>query len=159
MAKKEELYVVHTGAAASALDTVLGQAATTKTTSGDWIRRCIDKGLCYGVRDEESGWFQLHLEEMFCLVVTRQLRDLGVSYTQIGELLEQLEFGGVEKVSVVRKKGSVTVTHEVNQRAAMKEALWALRVANTREHGAEITLPKSFGSRAVSTTFSNATLH
>jgi len=76
-----------------------------------------------------------------------------------GELLEQLEFGGVEKVSVVRKKGSVTITHEVNQRAAMKEALWALRVANNREHGSQIKLPQSFGSSAVSTSFSNATLH
>ena len=159
MSKKEELFIVHTGSAASALDTVLGPAATTKTTRGDWIRRCIDKGLCYGVRDEDNGWFQLHLEEMFCLVVTRQLRDLGVPYPQIGELLEQLEFGGVDKVSVVRKKGSVTVTHEVNQRAAMREALWALRVANNREHGSQIKLPQKFGSPAVSTVFSNATLH
>lgn len=162
MAKKtEELYFVHTGAVASALDTVLGNAefGSSGETSGDWIRRMIHKGFVYGVRDEERGWWNIHIEECFCLVVCRQLRDLGVPYEQIGELLEQLEFGMAKEVSVTRTKGSVTSTHKVHQGAAMKEAQWVLRVANAREHGLEFKRPKTFGSKPSVTTYSNATMH
>lgn len=158
---KKELYSVRTGATAWALDIVLGNAEfnSRKQTKGDWIRYMIKLGICYDTQENPGDHHQLYGEEMFCLVVARQLRDLGLPYKQIAEVLERIEFGGEEQVSVTRRKGSCTVTHTVSQKAATKEAQWVLRMANAREHGADIKPPKKgFGKPSV-TTFSNATLH
>lgn len=160
--KEEELFSVRTGATAWALDVVLGNAEFNgkKETTGSWIRYMIHLGICYNTQNESGEHHQLYGEEMFCLVVARQLRDLGVSYPQIAEILERLEFGGEEEVSITRKKGSVTVTHTVSQKAATKEAQWVLRMANSREHRVEVKPPKrGFSGRQSVTTYSNATLH
>jgi DNA-binding transcriptional MerR regulator len=135
-----ELKEVHTGAVASALDTVIGapKRASSGRTSGAWVRSCIDRGLTYGNRDDDRGWYAFHLEELFHLGVARRLRDLGVPFGTIETVVEELEFGPKTKVRITH--GSVAIV--VDQRIALQEARRMLIIANNREHGTEFTLPK-----------------
>jgi len=134
-----ELKEVHTGATASALDTVIGppKRAGSGRTSGAWVRSCIDRGLTYGNRDDDRGWYAFHLEEFFHLGIARRLRDMGVSFDTIERVVEELEFGPKTKVRITN--GSVSIV--VDQRLALHEARRMLIIANNREHGTDFTLP------------------
>lgn len=135
-----DLMNCYSGAVASAVDTICGapRRARGGRTTRVWVRGIAERGITYSNRDGENGWYEFHIEECFHLGVARRLRDLGVPYDTITEVVEELEFGAKKRFWLTH--GSVSVV--VDQAEAMKEATLILMAANNRQYGTSYQLAR-----------------